>query len=271
MNNNQRLKSTPRQIRLAPVLALIAILSVPVLAQRRSLALEQGFRNPPQSYGIRCWWWWLNGNVTKEAISRDLEEMKLKGFSGACIFDAGGADQRDNRQVPEGPMFGTPEWIDLYKHALNEANRLGLEISLGIQSGWNLGGPDVTPAEATKVITWSEVRVKGPRAYHERLPQPRTRDNFYRDIATLAFRARANSSRRPIRDLSDKAAFREGFSAVDTRHLLADVDPADDEQDVTLREIVNLTDRLSPDGSLQWDVPAGDWILLRIGYTTSEA
>ena len=34
---------------------------------------EGGFANPPQSAGIRCWWWWLNGNVIREAITRDLE------------------------------------------------------------------------------------------------------------------------------------------------------------------------------------------------------
>jgi hypothetical protein len=71
---------------------------------------EAAFRRPPQSAGVRCFWWWLNGNVTQEAITRDLEEMKAKGFSGAMIFDAGGAEQRGNRQVPAGPMFTTPAW-----------------------------------------------------------------------------------------------------------------------------------------------------------------
>ncbi len=68
--------------------------------------------------------------------------MKAKGFSGAMIFDAGGAEQRGNRQVPAGPMFTTPAWRELFVHAVQEADRFGLELSLSIQSGWNLGGPD---------------------------------------------------------------------------------------------------------------------------------
>ena len=28
--------------------------------------LEAGFRTPPHSAGIRCFWWWLNGNVTEQ-------------------------------------------------------------------------------------------------------------------------------------------------------------------------------------------------------------
>lgn len=79
--------------------------------------LENGFRNPPHSAGIRAFWWWLNSNVTKEAITRDLEEMKAKGFNGALIFDADGSSQRGNRRVPAGPVFGSPRWTELFVHA----------------------------------------------------------------------------------------------------------------------------------------------------------
>ena len=85
-------------------------------------ALETAFRHPPREAGVRCWWWWLNSNVTPEAITRDLEAMHAKGFSGAMIFDAGtelgwGPD----RNVPNGPQFGGAEWTELYLHALREA------------------------------------------------------------------------------------------------------------------------------------------------------
>src|SRR5688572_3746551 len=180
-------------------------------ATQQKDTLAANFINPPQQYGIRCWWWWLNGNVTKQAITRDLEEMKAKGFSGACLFDAGGQNQQGNGDVPEGPMFGSPEWRELFVHAVNEANRLGLVLSLSIQSGWNLGGPDVTAAEATKHLTWSEVTVKGPMKYNQELPLPKSRDNFYRDIVVVAFPKRNDlPDRPPIKDLELKAAFREG-------------------------------------------------------------
>ena len=68
-------------------------------------ALEQAWTNPPINARLRAYWWWLNGNVTKAAITRDLEEMKAKGFGGALICDAGGADQDGNDRVPHGPTF----------------------------------------------------------------------------------------------------------------------------------------------------------------------
>ena len=48
--------------------------------------ISQGFSNPPASARLRAYWWWLNGNATKTAITRDLEEMKAKGFGGAVVL-----------------------------------------------------------------------------------------------------------------------------------------------------------------------------------------
>lgn len=235
--------------------------------------LANHFKNPPQQYGIRCWWWWLNGNVTKETITRDLEEMKAKGFSGACIFDAGGQNQQGNSDVPEGPMFGTPEWRDLFVHAVHEANRLGLVLSLSIQSGWNLGGPDVTPEEATKHLTWSEITVKGPSKDFPFLPQPKTRDNFYKDIAVIAFPKRNKPDNvHPIRDLELKAAFREGDrSGFGTEKLLEDFEPTPNEHDALIKDIVIVKEKPEASGKLSWKVPAGEWTIIRFGYTTSGA
>src|SRR5207237_9424857 len=84
--------------------------------------LEAGFNAPPREARLRAYWWWLNGNVTKAAITRDLEQMKAKGFGGALICDAGGASQDGNAPVPHGPTFFTPQWREFYKHALREAD-----------------------------------------------------------------------------------------------------------------------------------------------------
>jgi len=66
-------------------------------------ALAAGFANPPAEARTRAYWWWLNGNVTKAAITRDLEEMKPKASAAAIITDAGGRNRRAtprSRPVP---------------------------------------------------------------------------------------------------------------------------------------------------------------------------
>ncbi len=172
------------------VAAMTVTVAASAIQGTRAAGLERGFTDPPLDARTRCFWWWLNGNVTKEAITRDLEEMRAKGLGGGMIFDADGANMRGNNAVPAGPMFGTPAWRELLKHAVREADRLGLELSLSIQSGWNLGGPDVTPEEAAKQLTWAEVRVAGGKGVDMTLPTPKHRSDFYKDVATLAYRVR---------------------------------------------------------------------------------
>lgn len=254
------------------ILIFFALPALPVFSDNPSL--EEGFANPPQSAGIRCFWWWLNGNVTKEAITRDLEEMKAKGFSGALIFDGGMELQWGDRQVPAGPTFATPQWRELFKHAVRQADRLGLELSLIIQSGWNLGGPAVTHETAAKKLTWSETKIEGPASFNQKLPEPKKRKGFYKDIAVLAFplRQAGHTQRKPIRDLQAKAASHEiGMSAPDCRFLLEDIPAAPGEEDFRLQDILNITDKMTPQGILNWQVPSGQWVVLRFGYTLSDA
>ncbi len=83
--------------------------------------LKSNFQNPSSESGVNCWWWWLNSNVNKAAITKDLEAMKSRNFQGAMIFDAGGHNQRGNKDIPAGPLFGSDEWNELFVFAMDEA------------------------------------------------------------------------------------------------------------------------------------------------------
>lgn len=236
-------------------------------------ALAQEFGNPPRKAGIRCWWWWLNGNVTQASITKDLEAMAAKGFSGAMIFDAGtelrwGPDE----PVPAGPVFAGPNWTELFLHALQEARRLGLELGLSIQSGWNLGGPSVTPDDAAKQLTWSSLEISGPGPVEKILPVPEHRDGYYREIALLAFPGRDGKDGRPIRNLAAKSAARElGGSAPDCRFLLDDYSPVPGEAKIRLKDIQDISGALDSKGRLSWQAPPGTWTVMRFGYTLTKA
>ncbi|UBM57467.1 glycoside hydrolase [Marinilongibacter aquaticus] len=230
------------------------------------------FAAPPDEFGIRCWWWWLNSNVTKASITRDLEAMKAKGFSGACVFDAGGQNQRGNADVPAGPLWGSPAWQKLFVHAVNEAERLGLELSLSIQSGWNLGGPRVSPEEAAKQTVFSELKIKGGKRVKVELPKPPMHDDFYREIAVLAYPLKQIPEDRPaIRDFENKSARKEvGWSVPETRNLLVDIESTPGEEDARLSQVIDLT-AFVKEGYLNWKAPKGEWAILRMGYSTTTA
>ena len=269
------------------------------------IPLDECWSNIPKQARTRAYWWWLNGNVTPSAITKDLEWMKKIGMGGGIVFDADGASQGGHNPVPAGPLYGSPEWRKLFLHTLREADRLGLEISLNITSGWNTGGPIVTPDKAAKLITWSAIRIQGPTKVDAALPEPESRDGFYHDTFVVACRLRpgapasvyrnqtgsessmvdkfsnhtkmlpavVSSRAQPIRNLREKCAFSElGGSASDCTPLLFDIPGADGEQDIaTTDDVINISDKLDSSGKLRWDAPEGDWLILRFGYTPNGA
>jgi hypothetical protein len=263
--------------------------------QPQPLSLQQlraGFAEPPPPARLRCYWWWLNGNTDKATITHDLEEMKAKGFGGALLVDANGADQDGNAPVPAGPTFGSPAWVELYRHALKEADRLGLEITLNITSGWNLGGPSVTPEQASKILTWTVTDLNEGAAAPLRLATPPSKNGFYRQIAVLAYPLAhgtalaiqpgalpadsAASGRPPLPILKGRSAAAEaGFSMPDTSAMLSDTTAGKDGgasfSDAALSQVRDITSQVATDGTIHWTAPRGEWEILNIGYTDSGA
>ena len=182
---------------------------------KAQIPLEEGWKNPPHLARTRVWWWWLNGNTDKETITRDLEAMKANGLGGANIIDAGGDNQEGNRRVKHGPDFGSPAWRELFKHAVAEADRLGLELGFNIQSGWNLGGPGVTPQESSKMATYSLATADGGRMIEMNLAAPKSKLGFYQDVAVLAWPAAEAATKDVTVAASSAQKGREAAAAFD--------------------------------------------------------
>lgn len=144
--------------------------------------LEKGFVNPPDSARPGVWWHWLNGNISKEGITRDLEAMAAQGIGEASIFNLRG-------QAGQGPVtYGSVQWQECVNHAFAEANRLKLELSFQNCGGWaTSGGPWVTPDNAMKKLTYKKLRVKGRQRFSAPLNTPGHTGDYYRDVSILAY------------------------------------------------------------------------------------
>ena len=169
--------------RLTGLLAVAASLAATGAFGITDAELEKGFFDPPASARPHTWWHWMNGNVTKEGITADLEAMAQIGLGGAQIFDAG-------CDVPPGPVvFNSPLWFETIRHAVSEAKRLGLEIVHPNCSGWSSsGGPWIAPSNAMKSVVFSKAEVRGPKRFSAKLAQPHTPRDYYRDFRVVAFR-----------------------------------------------------------------------------------
>lgn len=221
-------------------------------APAAALTLEEGFKTPPNSAKPHTWYHMMNGNVTKEGITCDFEALAKAGVGGVQMFDAG-------CDVPPGPLkFNSKEWFDMFLHAHKEAKRLGLEICIPNCSGWSSsGGPWNPAANAMKKTVYTETAAKGPSMFCARLPRTEKDNGFYDDIAVLAYPTpRPGAS---ISDLSGKCGLSRGGNRRDTKEF----SPA---QTVAKKDIIDLSSKIAADGTLQWNVPAGEWTILRIGY-----
>lgn len=231
------------------------ILSASILAASAVLSaqsLEEGFVAPPNSAKPHTWYHMMNGNVTKEGITYDFEAIAKAGIGGVQMFDAGCA-------IPPGPLkFNSDAWFDMFAHAHKEAKRLGLEICIPNCSGWSSsGGPWNPPANGMKRVVFTETQTKGPARFAGVLPRTKNDHGFYEDIAVLAYPTPKNGA--AIADLPAKMFAKRGNVARTVAKAAAD-------SVVDRDAVVDLTARMKRDGSLDWNVPAGDWTLLRIGY-----
>ncbi|MGV3599783.1 MAG: glycosyl hydrolase [Dyadobacter fermentans] len=144
--------------------------AVPALAWGQSPALQQGFQTPPDAAKPRVWWHWMNGNITKEGITKDLEWMKRVGIGGFQNFDA---SLFTPNVTPKKLVFMTPDWKDAFKHTTDLAQKLGLEMAIAGSPGWSVtGGPWVPAADAMKKYVWTETHVPGGQTFTGKLPQP---------------------------------------------------------------------------------------------------
>jgi len=259
-------------------------------------SLEQLFNNPPDEGKPSGYWWWLNGDVTREAITRDLEEFKDKGLGAVLLVCSG-----DCHAVPfpfKGPEFLSPEFIDLYKFALQEADRLGLKVDVNIAPGWNMGGPWVTKEKSGRWFLQSQMMLKGPQKFSGKLPLPGQKDGYdsqpmghvrsyidrpldqldYRDSAVVAFRSEFSGSKGPNKrdDLAAKSNREDGAAILRAEKVMSStLEPwessTNDSHVVNPKDVIDLTDRLEPDGTLNWKVPAGDWVVVRTGHRMTGA
>ena len=62
--------------------------------------LEMSFRNPPESTKPWTYWYWIDDNISKEGITKDLEAMAEVGIGEAFIGNV--TDTRLNFVNPGG-------------------------------------------------------------------------------------------------------------------------------------------------------------------------
>ena len=146
--------------------------------------LARDFASPPENTRPRCYWYWMDGQMTKESITADLEAMKHVGIGEPYIGIIYGTS---GKMPGPGCQALTDTWWGLIEHAVREADRLGLHIGLFNSPGWSQsGGPWVKPDQAMRYVVLPEMHLTGPKHFEGKLPTP---PGEFQDIAVLAMPA----------------------------------------------------------------------------------
>ncbi len=185
---------------------------------------KSDFLNPPHDVRVHTWWHWLDGAITKDGITKDLESMNKQGVTQATILNVG-LFHGKNFGVPQ-VKFNTPEWYSMFEWALRKADSLGITIGAHNCDGWSTsGGPWITPEKSMKQFEWTKSYVTGGGNINLMLPEPQSVRDFYKDVAVVAYKSpdKLNSFRsaRPeitLNDSTDAAVLADG-SPVSTVNL----------------------------------------------------
>jgi len=175
-------------------------------------------------------WQWMNGCVTKEGITYDLEAFKKAGINDVQQFLVGGseADITD----PEVTVLGD-KWMGLMRFALDECKRLGMTFGTHICPGWSASGaPGLLPEDSMQKIVWTKTILHSDESITKTIPkfEADAQWNFYKDICVVAI-------------------------------------PTGNEI-ISKETVLVFTDALTPENKLKQQLPKGEWHMLRFGHTT---
>lgn len=246
--------------------------------------IKSGFVKPADLYKPGVYWYFMDGNMNAETITKDLESMKKAGLGNLIFLEV-------NVGVPRGRIgFLSEQWITLFAHAEKEARRLGIEITLGIGPGWTgSGGPWVTGSQSMQHLVSSEVVVSSVDhkkiVLHVPAPKkpffgedgftPEFRKNwlgYYKDVAVLAFPVTQRDEK--ITGIDEKALYqRAPYSSGTVQANLPATGKMKSKPGsaINKNKIIVLTGKMLADGTLNWNPPPGKWKVMRFGSRNNGA
>ncbi len=253
--------------------------------QNVSDELKDNFKNPPDSARPGVYWYFMDGNLSREGITADLESMKKAGIGNVLFLEV-------NVGVPRGKVdFLSDEWLEIIKHAISECERLGIEFTLGSGPGWaGSGGPWVKPEQSMRHLVTSTTQVKGPVEFNAMLEKPNPKrpyfgegaltdslkkqwETYYEDVFVLAFPTPAVKNE--IQDIDEKALYyRAPYTSVENVKQFLPAPAIFEEisgSATDINNIVDLSEKLQADGRLNWNVPKGNWTIMRFGLRNNGA
>jgi len=201
-----------------------------VFATESNAEIRKNFLDPPVDCRPHTYWFWPGSAVTKEEITWELEQMHEKGIDGVLINSTFGPIYEKGNLA-----FLSDEHLQMLRHAVLEAKRLGMEVILNFSHGWVFGGDWVPPQDRSQSLVSAFVDLQGPQTFSGDLPK--------------FIKAADHRGEIRVADIPDA----EKLVALVAGQMSGDK--------IIESTLTNLTSS-AKEGQLHWQVPAGRWRLM---------
>lgn len=195
-------------------------------------------------------WWWHGSAVNKQDLKLNLEELSKAGFGGVEVTAIYGVKGYENQFV----NFLSPEWMQLLKYTLDQAEKLGLKVDVANASGWPFGGPWISDVDACKNVNYKIYTLNSGEKLKEKIEfiqQPLVRAVGHKvDISEIKYPINNNPN---LQELAlDQVRFERKLPLI---ALVAYNEKG---------EKIDLTNDVEKDGTLDWTAPEGNWKLYAV-------
>jgi hypothetical protein len=193
-------------------------------------------------------WWWEGSAVNKKDLTWNLEQYQKAGLGGVEITPIYGIHGYEKEFID----FLSPQWLEVFKHTLNESKRLGLGVDLANATGWPFGGPWVKDEDASKTVYFKTYSVNGGEQLKDLVQYKQ--ETFIRT---------ANNKNASIDSIKQPVYVNKNLQALALDQI---VYPGNLPLQALMAygdngAVLDLTSKVDASGKLNWTAPAGKWNL----------
>lgn len=219
-----------------------------VYAQRTGSTLDW----PAVVHEHKPWtrWWWLGNILNRRDLAIEMRKYQRAGLGGVEVTPIYGVRGYEDRFID----FLSPTWVDHLIATLDEARRLDLGVDLAAGTGWPFGGPWVGDEYQSRYFAARTYTINEGRRLGEavRFVQPPL-------VRAVTRRISINELKDPISANANLQALALDQVRFEKLLPLAALVAYSDRG-----EILDLTSRVDPDGTLDWTAAPGRWKLYAI-------
>jgi hypothetical protein len=195
-------------------------------------------------------WWWHGSTVNPSGLRANMELLQEAGLGGVeitPIYDVKGYED-------QAISFLSEQWMKILEYTLKEGNRLDLGIDLADASGWPFGGPWIGAGNACKNVHFKQFTLNGGQRLKEKvefIQEPMVRAIGHKlDISEIKYPISSNTN---LQELAlEQVRFKKPLPL---QTLMAYNENGG---------VLDLTDKVGADGTLNWTAPDGKWNLYAV-------